>query len=176
MKQILFILALFCGASVFAQTATFSDIQQNNRGQYTEYLSPDNGSFKVGDTITLGKPASGQDVSGVGIAGLMGESLVPASIKHSGSQAIIKKIDIQFNTLTIKTFKPFSHSASFGFNITNIELAIAHGEVKSNVKPTVMSSEEALSKLKTEKEKLDLGVITPEQYEMKKKELIKFIK
>ena len=176
MKQILLVFSLFWGVSVFAQTATFNDIQQNNRGQYTEYLSPDNGSFKVGDTITIGKPATGKDFSCVGIAGLMGESLVPANIKHSGSQAIIKKIDIQFNTLTIKTFKPLSHSANFGFNITNIELAIAHGEIKSNVKPNVMSSADALTKLKTEKEKLDLGVITQEQYEVKKKELMKFIK
>jgi len=30
--------------------------------------------------------------------------------------------------------------------------------------------------LKTEKEKLDLGVITQQQYEAKKKELMKFIK
>jgi len=176
MKQILFGLALFCGVSAMAQTATFNDIQQNNRGQYTEYLSPDNGSFKVGDTITIGKPATGKDFSCVGIAGLMGQSLVPADIKLSGSKAVIKKIEIQFNTLTIKTFKPLSHVASFGFNITNIELAIANGEVKSNGKSNEMSSVEALSKLKTEKEKLDLGVITQEQYEVKKKELMKFIK
>jgi len=176
MKQILFGLALFCGVSAMAQTATFNDIQQNNRGQYTEYLSPDNGSFKVGDTITIGKPATGKDFSCVGIAGLMGQSLVPADIKLSGSKAVIKKIEIQFNTLTIKTFKPLSHVASFGFNITNIELAIANGEVKSNGKSNEMSSVDALSKLKTEKEKLDLGVITQEQYEVKKKELMKFIK
>ena len=172
MKQILFVLALFCGRSVFAQTATFKDVLHNNRGQYAEYISSDDVSFKVGDTITLGKPATGKDFSCVGISGLLGESLVPANIEHSGSKAIIKKIDIQFNTLTIKTFKPLSHTANFGFNITNIEIAIANGEVISNV----MSSADALAKLKTEKDKLDLGVITQEQYEMKKKELIKFIK
>ena len=176
MKQILFALALFCGVPALAQTATFKDIQQNNKGQYTEYNSPDNGSFNVGDTITIGKPAVGKDFSCVGIAGLLGQSLAPANIKHAGSTAIIKKIEIQFGTLTIKTFKPLSNKSNFGFNITNIELAIANGEVKSNGKPTEMSSADALSKLKTEKEKLDLGVITQEQYEVKKKELMKFIK
>ena len=172
MKQILFGLALFCSTSVFSQTATFKDILQNNRGQYTEYITPDNESFKVGDTITLGKPATGIDFSCVGISGLLGQTLVPANIRHSGSRAIIKKIVIEFNTLTIKTFKPISHTSNFGFNITNIEIAIAYGEVKS----LVMSSTDALSRLKTEKEKLDLGVITQDQYEIKKKELMKFIK
>ena len=170
------VFALFWGVSVIAQTATFNDIQQNNRGQYTEYITPDNASFKVGDTITLGKPAVGKDFSCVGISGLMGQSLVSANIKHSGSKAIIKKIEIQFGILTIKTFKPLSNTANFGFNITNVEIAMANGEVKSKVKPIEMSSDEALSKLKTEKEKLDLGVITQEQYEAKKKELMKFIR
>lgn len=176
MKQILFVFAFFCGVSVFAQTATFNDIQQNNRGQYTEYISTDDVHFKVGDTITVGKPASGKDFSCVGISGLMGQSLAPANNKFSGSKVVIKKIDIQFNTLTIKTFKPLLNGANFGFNIINVELAIASGEIKSTVKPYVMSSEEALKKLRTEKEKLDLGVITQEQYEGKKKELMKFIK
>ena len=172
MKQILVVLALFCSMSVFAQTATFKDVQQSHKGQYSEYITENNVSFKVGDTITLGKPASGNDFSCVGISGLMGETLVPANIKHSGSKAIIKKIIIQFDVLTIKTSKPLSHSANFGFNITNLEIAMAHGEITANA----MSSADALTKLRTEKNKLDLGVITQEQYEIKKKELMKFIK
>ena len=176
MKQILLVFVLFWGVSVSGQTATFNDIQKNNNGQYTEYISTNDVRFKVGDTIMIGKPASGKDFSCVGIAGLMGQSLAPANIKHAGSKAIIRKIEIQFGTLTIKTYKPLSNAANFGFNITNVEIAMENGEVKSNGKSIGMSSEQALSKLKTEKEKLDLGVITPEQYESKKKELIKYIK
>lgn len=40
MKQILFGLALFCGVSAMAQTATFNDIQQNNRGQFPRSAPP----------------------------------------------------------------------------------------------------------------------------------------
>ena len=173
MKQILLVLVLFCSISGFAQTATFTDVLMNKRGDYDEYISPDNGSFKVGDTITLGKPATGKYFSCVGFHGLLGETLISADIKDAGNKAVIKRIVIQYNILTIKTFKPLlSNTSNFGFNINNLEIAIANGEIVCNV----LSSEDALTKLETEKKKLDLGVITPEQYEMKKKELIKYIK
>ena len=172
-KQILFVLALFWSISGFAQTATFTDILMNKRGNYDQYISPDNGSFKVGDTLTLGKPATGKYFSCVGFHGLLGETLISADINDAGSKAVIKRIVIQYNILTIKTFKPLlSNASNFGFNINNLEIAIANGEIICNV----ISSEDALTKLETERKKLDLGVIKPEQYEIKKKEFMKYIK
>jgi hypothetical protein len=52
-----------------------------------------------------------------------------------------------------------------------IEDAIKHGEVLS----LGMTSDEALSELKKAKDKLDLGLITEEEYEKIKSELIKYI-
>ena len=39
-----------------------------------------------------------------------------------------------------------------------------------------ISSDEALKELKKAKDKLDLGLITSQEYELKKQELIKYIK
>lgn len=39
-----------------------------------------------------------------------------------------------------------------------------------------MTSDEALAELKKTKDKLDLGIITQEQYDTKKSELLKYIK
>ena len=83
LKLILLLLALFCSISGFAQTATFTDVLMTNRGNYNEYISPDNGSFKVGDTLTLGKPATGKYFSCVGFHDLLGETLISADINDT---------------------------------------------------------------------------------------------
>ena len=87
-KQILFVLALFWSISGFAQTATFTDILMNKRGNYDQYISPDNGSFKVGDTLTLGKPATGKYFSCVGFHDLLGETLISADINDTWSKLL----------------------------------------------------------------------------------------
>ena len=46
----------------------------------------------------------------------------------------------------------------------------------NEVKSLVMSSEEALANLKKEKDKMDLGLITPQEFEARKKELTPYIK
>ena len=53
-----------------------------------------------------------------------------------------------------------------------IEDAILVGEIKS----FGMTSDEALTELKKAKDKLELGIITQEQYDLKKAELTPFIK
>jgi hypothetical protein len=57
-------------------------------------------------------------------------------------------------------------------NILKFESAISYGEIKSKG----MTSDEALNELKRAKDKLDLGIISKEEYEVKRLELIKFIK
>ena len=63
-----------------------------------------------------------------------------------------------------------------GMDITvlNLELALQNGEL---INPkAAMTSDQALAELQKAKTKLDLGVITQEQYEVVKKELMKVIK
>lgn len=56
--------------------------------------------------------------------------------------------------------------------LIDTELAIDNGELKTNI----LSSDEALVKLKKCKDKLDLGLISQEEFDKKKEELSKFIK
>ena len=56
--------------------------------------------------------------------------------------------------------------------VNSVEDAIANGELKS----FGMTSDEALTELKKCKDKLDLGLMTQEEYNKKKTELSKLIK
>ena len=93
------------------------------------------------------------------------------SKNYSGTPVILKKIKEQ----TIKGIKK-TYFVVGGGNITNynimIEEAIASGEIKTNG----MTSDNALAELKKWKDKLDLELITQDEYNKKKSELLKFIK
>lgn len=146
------------------------------------YTASDNITYHIGDTIKLG---TGSDNNGnfkyLQMGGLSNTlsamngdyQNVSSSVgrNYSGLNVIIKKIKEQkFKGGTKVLF------VVGGGNITNynlmIEEALKTGEIASNG----MSSDEALSTLKKEKDKFDLGLITSDQYEAKKKELILFIK
>jgi len=171
MKKLFLIGLLFFSIETFSQTATFKDLQDGNKGSYTEYITTNNESFKVGDTITIGTAAREKSFSYVYFSSGMGIQ-TPLPIVFSNCKAIIKKININSgNMLVIKTLKPLS-GVPYPLLIGQIDEAIAQGEVKSNV----ITSTDALTKLKTEKDKFDLGIITKEQYEAKKADLVKYIK
>ena len=56
--------------------------------------------------------------------------------------------------------------------ITNFDGAVSNGEIKSKI----MSSDQAIEELKKWKDKLDLELISEEEYKQKKAELVKYIK
>lgn len=61
----------------------------------------------------------------------------------------------------------------YSLKVLNFDGALASGEI-SDV--GYISSDQALQMLKNEKDKFDLGLITKEEYELRKSELVKFIK
>lgn len=97
-------------------------------------------------------------------------SYEPLPNNAGGSQIVIKRMSARFKKLTIVTTKPQGYI--FALWVNNFEGALSSGEIKSNV----MTSDEALEELKKYKSKLDLELITQEEYDAKKKELAKFIK
>jgi len=87
---------------------------------------------------------------------------------------VIKKIRIAGSSRT-------GYKASFQTKATAVsnffvdfESALKSGELVG--KKGTISSAEAINELKKAKEKLDLGLITQEEYDKKKSELVKFIK
>lgn len=148
----------------------------------TEYTASNNITYHIGDTIKLGR---GSAPSGDFIYCQMGDTYaVMAALggsagrydqglprNLSGTNMIIKKI----KEITFKGAKKISFNVAGGNFVQYkilVEDALATGELKSSG----YTSDEALSALKKAKDKLDLGLIKPEQYDSIKSTLMKFIK
>lgn len=166
-KQIITVLLLAAALVGRAQTCTTEDVKANKEGNYSSYTNNNNEVFAVGDTLRFGKAA------GVSTYKYLSNSLAAVALSSNAvcSAAVIKKISVKKQRLEVTTKKPLNGGLG-GVFVSDLDQAIAAGEVITSV----LTSDQALSKLKTEKDKLDLGVITPEQYEAKKQELSKYIK
>ena len=156
-----FVLISFAG---FGQTATIKDVQQNNKGDYQSYVTATGEVFNIGDTITIGKPTRGEDFTY--IREFETSNCYPLTLQDIHKSLVIKRILIGRNQIQIYSGKPFRTI------ILNIDEALLQGEIVSKQ----ISSEQALKLLKEEKDKLDLELISKEQYEAKKIELRKYIK
>ena len=97
-------------------------------------------------------------------------SFYPLDNTASNSKVVIKKMKAGNRLMYVYTTKPQGYV--YPLVIVNFESAVLNGEVKSKV----MSSDEALEELKKWKSKLDLELITQEEFDAKKKELSGFIK
>lgn len=168
-KAILFLFFTLSVSFIFAQGLT-------------EYTASNNVTYQIGDTIKLGR---GSAPNGDFIYCQMGDTYavlaalggstgridqgLPRNL--SGANMIIKKI----KETKFKGAKLISFNVAGG-NLVQykilVEDALSTGELKSNG----FTSDEALAELKRTKDKLDLGLIKPEQYDSIKATLIKFIK
>ena len=156
-----------------AQTLNYSDLNSGTKpkGKFQSYTTKNGEIFNVGDEIEIGIPsgATGNyiyitEMDAMGTIYKVKEGIV-------GKKSEIKKINARKNN---KEFKAVFASVSTGVSkyYYFIEDAIKSGEIKSSI----MSSDEALEKLKKAKDKLDLEVISKAEYEKIKAELVKFIK
>jgi hypothetical protein len=178
MKKINYLFTLIClfiSSYSFSQTLSYEDIVSGRvkKGEYTSYVAKDGSVFNVGDKITLGSPSgvNGRFVhlTKVDIAGTIYQ-VGPEAVNTSCE---IKKIRLDGNER--RGFKAAFRTKGFT-GIDNYFLWIEDAIVAGEVKSLVMSSDEALSELKKAKDKLDLGLITQEEFNSIKTELSKYIK
>lgn len=158
----------------FGQTLNYKDLgTEKPKGNFNQYISKDGAIYKEGDTIIVGK---GSDANGsfVYVTGLSPsfESYKPSASIYN-TKAIISQITVKGDKKAgwkalFFTKSSFRQNALMFF----IEDAVANGEIKS----FGMTSDEALAELRKCKDKLDLGVITQEEFDKKKAELMKYIK
>ncbi|NDC92439.1 MAG: SHOCT domain-containing protein [Flavobacteriales bacterium] len=167
---ILFGYSLFVNSVSFSQiSATYNEVSLGQKkGEVDIYINQNGEEFKVGDTITLGVSFR-NDVFEF-IQQKFGLEVYPLTNIASHSKVIIKKISIRSKLVIVNTTKPNGYV--YGLFIYNFDSAIANGEIKSKL----MSSDEALAQLKKAKDKLDLGLISQEDFEKLKAELVKYIK
>jgi hypothetical protein len=162
--------------------------QFENR-QTFKFVKDVNGNiYKIGDKFKLGIPQKVQGAFenthflGIYISDAISAPIDPTDIvttlrlpghNWSGAECTVIKIGVR------KAFgiaMPFIVFSCLGTEIStaSIDASLLTKELIDPNAP--MSSEEAISKLKALKEKLDLELITKEEYENHKKELSKYIK
>ena len=157
------------------QEVKYEDVEKGiiTKGQYESYVSKDGSVYKVGDKIQFGSPSGTNGkfviIQKMDIAGTV-YVVGPEAINTS---AEIKKIRIT-GTSRAGYKANFQTKGMTGVDnyFLNIEDAIAVGEIKS----FGMTSDEALAALKKAKDKLDLGLISQEEYDKIKAELTPYIK
>ena len=165
----------FITITAFSQEVKYEDIQKGliTKGQYESYVAKDGSVYKVGDKIQFGNPTGTNGkfvtIQKMDIAGtvyIVGAEAINTSaeikkIRGGGTSRAGYKVSFQTKGMT-----------GVDNYFLNIEDAITVGEVKS----FGMTSDEALTALKKAKDKLDLGLITQEEYDKIKAELTPFIK
>jgi len=152
----------------FGQTATYEDVVTKRvKGKIQTYISKSGEEFSVGDEIELGPAFRNETYDFIKQNG--GIEFHPLHTMASNSVVRIKKITSRSKLVYVNTTK--ANGYVYALAIINLEGALSNGEVISNV----MNSDQALEELKKWKSKLDLELITSEEYEAKKKELAKLI-
>jgi len=185
MKNLLLAFFVLLSLNVFSQDFKYSDLLDNNVKKnvfkvYKSYLSKDGLYFKSGDTIKVGFPSADQYFAFITLHQGGGEEFLKKSDRGVG--IIIKDFMIIGTKKTgfcvIAVCKTDFFMSKYEVKIEN---ALASKEIRtsflsSDEATSFLSSDEALTKLKKAKDKLDLGLITQEEFDKLKSELKKFIK
>lgn len=176
-KIIVSIVALVIGGSVFSQELVLkqADLSSETRpkGIFTSYESLDGTVYKIGDEVTIGVPSSNKTFAFITEGDGVILPITPLLVNASGQKVEIKHFYV-YGSKRTGFYASFRCKGITGLSNYSIQFenAVSVGEVKSSG----MTSDEALAELKKAKDKLDLEVITKEEYENIKAELIKYIK
>jgi len=176
-KSLLFLLFVIYSMTLFPQELKFEDLKSDKRpqGPFITYVSKNGTIYKVGDKIKIGVPSSNKTFAFITKGdGIMMEP-EQLDAKASNSETQIKNIIIgglkRTGFYAILRTKGTWGALPVSYTV-QIENALEAGEIKHSG----YTSDEALSELKKNKDKLELGLITQEQYDSTKAVLIKFIK
>lgn len=172
-----FVTLIMFSGSLFSQELVLKqddlNAEKRPKGVFTSYESKDGSVYNIGDKITIGVPSSNKTFAfiteGDGVLLPITQLLASAS----GQQVEIKRIDVG-GTKRTGFYASLRCKGLTGLSNYSVQLenAISVGEVKSYG----MTSDEALAELKKAKDKLDLELITQEEYDKIKADLMKYIK
>jgi hypothetical protein len=177
MKQLMMIALMMCSTLIsFGQdTLRYSDFNSEDRprGSYSHYLSKDGSVYSVGDKIKFGSPSG---INGTFV--IIQKMDIAGNVYVVGSEVINTSAEIK--KIRVGGTKRSGFKATFQTKgltgVDNYFLFIEDGITTGEVKSNVMTSDQALTELKKCKDKLDLGLITQEEFNSKKSELSKLIK
>lgn len=167
------IFPLLLATSIYGQEIKYTELANAKKGEYSSYLASDGAVYKIGDRIKIGVPSSNKTFAFI----MEGDGLIiPISnltAASSGQETEIKKIWVVGTqragfSVSLRT-KGITGLSNYTIKLEN---ALSTGEVKG----FGMTSDQALAELKKAKDKLDLGLISQEEYEKIKAELRQYIK
>ena len=155
------------------QEIKHTDLATAKRGEFTSYVATDGAVYKIGDRIKIGVPSSNKTFAFITAGDGIILPITNLTAAASGQETEIKKIWVVGNkrdgySVSFRT-KGITGLANYTIQFEN---ALSTGEVKG----FGMTSDDALVALKKTKEKLELGLITQEEYEKIKVDLLKYIK
>jgi hypothetical protein len=169
------ITALFItvSASLFGQEIKFADLATAQRGEFKSYVGSDGAVYKVGDRVKIGVPSSNKTFAFITQGDGLLTPITNLTASFSGNETEIKRIAVVGN-------KRMGYSVSFRTKgitgLSNYSIQFENALSTGEVKGFGLSSDDALAQLKKGKDKLDLGLITQEEYDKLKADLTKYIK
>jgi hypothetical protein len=175
MKKSIITLALICAAFILnAQTLKFEHLKEfKPKGKFQTYVAANGEKYSVGDTLKIGTPSG---VNGnflyISQMTLLGD-IIEVGTGSTNTNAIVKKIKA-YGTKRAgykASFQTKGMTAIDNYFIV-FEDALNSGELNSGF----MSSDEALAELKKAKDKMDLGLISQEEFNELRAELAPLIK
>jgi hypothetical protein len=172
MKNVMLVaVVMICWGNINAQVIYHKNLAKiTSRGEYTSYISKDSIIYKIGDNLTLGKPVKLGEFSYIQYGDGVIVPIAQLPGINAGTIAPIKRIIVWGSRK--KGYQVALRTGGFPNFTIYIENAIETGEIVTDI----LTSDAALEKLKKEKDKYDLGLITLEEYEKIKAELAVFIK
>lgn len=176
MKRLLIaIFAMFVMAGVQAQTLEHNQLQylQNKQLEFNAYKATDNYMYADGVELTIGEPSGKlgayKYITTATQIAIGGTGLTPHQV---GKKATIKNFKLTGMKKSGFAVQVIANMAGIGLMYIDFENALASGEIVG----LGMTSDKALEELKKAKDKLDLEIITQEEYDKIKAELMEYIK
>lgn len=160
-------------STLFGQEIKYADLATAERGEYTSYVGSDGAIYKIGDRVKIGVPSSNKTFAFITEGDGFLLPITNLMANASGTETEIKRIIVVGNKRTgySVAFRTKGFTGVSNYTI-QFENALSTGEVKG----FGLSSDDALAQLKKAKDKLDLGLITQDDYDKLKAELTKYIK
>jgi hypothetical protein len=158
---------------IFGQEIKFADLATAERGDFTSYLASDGAVYKIGDRVNIGVPSSNKTFAFITDGDGYLVPITNLTAYASGTETEIKRIYVYGSKRAGYSvgFRTKGYTGLSNYTI-QFENALSVGEVKG----FGLYSDEALDQLKKAKDKLDLGIITQEEFDKLKAELAKYIK
>jgi hypothetical protein len=165
----------FVNVSFGQDTLKYNSLSEKPEQWYFDvYQSKDGTCYKVGDKINILTPSSNKTFAFIYQGDGISMPMTNAPINLSGLSVEIKKISYG-GTRRVGFQTVFVCKGVVGWG-DGIRIMFENALNSNEIKGFGITSDEALAELKKSKEKLELGLITQEEFNNKKSELSKYIK